>query len=125
MAEFLASRPTRFPPLMLKNFHGAAATECDPQKTGIRCAQGWAASNWLASRSNTPSPPNLAENCTPTGNPSAPQCNGTDIAGQKLILASWVNGVRSRFSKAILSTTPDLNSNFPPRSATRILTRFC
>jgi len=44
-------------------------------------AQGLAFSNCAASLNNEASSPNLPENITPIGNPSAGQCNGTDIEG--------------------------------------------
>ena len=44
-------------------------------------AQGFAFSSCAANLNSVASSPNLPENITPIGKPSADQCNGTDIEG--------------------------------------------
>ena len=48
---------------------------------GKRCIHGWACSSWAAILSRRSSRPYAGIRCTPTGNPSALQCMGSEIPG--------------------------------------------
>ena len=66
---------------VLQIIEGDTVTYFRDYIAGRLFAQGLALSNCAASFKSIESSPNLPENITPIGKPSADQCNGTDIEG--------------------------------------------